>query len=123
MSEKDTFGTFFSESARLAREWVDDRARLYKLKGLRTFSRSAAYLVRVLITVVLVFFFLLFLGITSGFWLSELTGSYVKGFGLVTAVILFVATLLFLFKKTLFVDPIIRNIIRRTASGEKKDTH
>ncbi|MBL7745271.1 MAG: hypothetical protein JNN00_17485 [Chitinophagaceae bacterium] len=115
MPEFDSFGSFFRENKKLVKDYFDTRLDIFRLKMIRIFSKSAGYLIWILISVFLLFLFIIFLGVTTGFWLSSLTGSYTKGFGLTTLVILAVIVILALLRKVLFVNPIIRNIIHRAA--------
>ena len=127
MSDFDNFGTFFRENTKLAKDYVETRLKLFKLKLIRGFSKSAGYFLWILISIFLLFLFIIFLGITMGFWLSQLTGSYARGFGLTTLIILAIILVLALLRNVLFVNPIIRNIISRTMDEEEseipKDNH
>lgn len=124
MSEFENLGSFFRENKKLVKDYLDARLEIYKLKLIRIFSKSAGYFIWIIISLFLLFLFFIFLGLVTGFWLSELTGSYVKGFGITTLIILVVIIVLALLRKVLFVNPIIRNIINRAsdenASGEGK---
>ncbi len=60
-----------------------------------------------------------------GFWFSSLLHSYVKGFGLIVLLLLAVFLLLAIFRKSLFVNPVIQSIIQRSREevrdGEDED--
>jgi hypothetical protein len=114
MSDTETLGSFVRENKKLAREYIDARLEVYRLQLIRSFSKSAGYLLWVVISLVLISLFIVFAGIVTGFWLSELTGSYVKGFGLTTLFILPVIGILTLLRRPLFINPIIRAVINRT---------
>ena len=120
MSEFEDLGSFFRENKKLAKEYFDTRLEIYKLKLIRILSRSAGYFIWIIISLFLLFLFIIFLGLVTGFWLSELTGSYVKGFGLTALIILALIIILALLRNVLFVNPIIRNIISRS-HDEMKD--
>jgi hypothetical protein len=125
MTEPDNLGSFFKENKKLVKDYFDTRLEIYKLKLIRIFSKSAGYFIWIIISLFLLFLFFIFLGLVTGFWLSELTGSYVKGFGVTTLIILVVILVLALLRKLLFVNPVIRNIISRASnekdSGEEKN--
>lgn len=122
MSDFDNFGSFFQDNKKLARDYFDTRLDIFRLKMIRAFSKSAGYLIWILISVFLVFLFIIFLGITTGFWLSSITGSQTAGFGLTTLLILVFILIIALLRRVLFVNPIIRNIISRTAAdGETEN--
>ncbi|MDP4261303.1 MAG: hypothetical protein Q8941_02120 [Bacteroidota bacterium] len=118
MPETENLGSFFKENKKLVREYLDTRLEIYKLKIIRIFSKSAGYFIWIIISLFLLFLFIIFLGLVTGFWLSDLTGSYVKGFGLTTLFILVVILVLAFLRKTLFVNPIIRAIISRASDND-----
>jgi hypothetical protein len=80
MSEFENLGSFFRENKKLVKDYLDARLEIYKLKLIRIFSKSAGYFIWIIISLFLLFLFFIFLGLVTGFWLSELTGSYVTGF-------------------------------------------
>lgn len=121
MPEFDSFGSFFRENKKLVKDYFDTRLDIFRLKMIRVFSKSAGYLIWILISVFLLFLFIIFLGITTGFWLSSLTGSYTRGFGLTTLILLLLIVVLALLRKVLFVNPIIRNIIHRAADEDDNE--
>jgi hypothetical protein len=118
MSESENLGSFFRENKKLVKDYFETRLEVFKLRMIRIFSKSAGYFIWILISIFLLFLFIIFLGVTTGFWLSSITGSYTTGFGLTTLIILAVIVILALFRKALFVNPIIRNIISRAADDE-----
>jgi hypothetical protein len=124
MTGIETFESFFKENKKLVREYIDTKLDIYKLKLIRIFSRSAGDFIWSIISILLLFIFIIFLGLVAGFWLSDLTGSYVKGFGLVTLIILLKIILLAIFRRALFINPIIRRIVSRAydegEAGNKK---
>lgn len=124
MADSENLGSFFTENKKLVKEWVDIRLEMYKLKLIDIFSRSAGYFIWVVISIFLLFLLIIFLGLTTGFWLSEMTGSYTSGFGFTSLIILASILLIAALRKVLFVNPIIRNIIKKAneeaASKEEK---
>lgn len=115
MPETEDIGTFFRENKKLVKEYLDTRLELYRLTAIRAFSRSSGYLLWTIVSLLLLSLFIIFLGLMTGFWLSEITGSYTRGFGLTALIILVLITLLALFRKALFINPIIRTIINRAS--------
>lgn len=114
MQEKETFGSFFIENKKLAKEYLDIKAEIYRLKFTGLFSRFAGYFIWIIISLFLLWLLIIFSGIVIGFWLSDLTGSYIKGFGFATLGTVLVIILLALLRKPLFVNPIIRTIIKKS---------
>ena len=119
MSQPDNLGSFFSENKTLLKEYLETRMEIYRLQSLRIFSKSAGYFAWIIISLFLVFLILLFSGVAIGFWFSNLLHSNVKGFGLVTLLLLVVFILLAVFRKSLFVDPVIHSIIQRSREEEE----
>ena len=120
-SQPDNLGAFFAENKTLLKEYLETRMKIYRLQSIRLFSRSAGYFAWIIISALLAFLFLLFSGLMVGFWFSGLLGSFVKGFGLVALLILAVFILLAVFRKALFVDPVIHSVIQRSKEEEEED--
>lgn len=117
MNTADKKDNFINESTTLLREWMDTRYRIYKLKTIRTLSKIAGQFLWIIVSLLLLFLLVVFLGLTLGFWLSSLTGSFIQGFGMVTVLIILLIVVLNLFKKHLFINPFIRKF---TAAAKKK---
>ncbi len=112
MAANENWNSFFNENKQLAKNYLETRLDIYRLIFIRTFSKSAGYFIWIIISLFLLFLVIIFMGIVTGFWLSELTGSYTNGFGLATLIVVFTIFMLAMLRKTLFVNPIIRSIIR-----------
>jgi hypothetical protein len=119
MDEPDNLGSFFAENKTLLKEYLETRLEIYRLQSLRLFARSAGLFVWVLLSLFLAFLFLLFGGMMLGFWFSDLFHSHVKGFGLVTLLVLLVFVLLTIFRKALFVEPVIQSVIQKSKDEEE----
>lgn len=120
MPDPTSFGSFFTENKKLAKEYIDTRLAIYKLMLIRSFSKSAGYFAWMIVSFFLLWLLIIFGGLVTGFWLSELTGSYTKGFGITSLFILTLIILIALFRKAIFINPIIRTLIRK-ASEEKQE--
>ena len=123
MSQADNLGSFFAENKTLLREYLDTRLEIYRLQTLRIFARSAGLFAWLLLSLFLAFLFLLFGGMMIAFWFSGLFHSQVKGFGLVAGLILLIFVLLAVFRKALFVEPVIQLVIQKTQEEEKPEDH
>ncbi|HTS44287.1 MAG TPA: hypothetical protein VMH01_07805 [Puia sp.] len=121
MSQTDNLGSFFKESKPLLREYIETRLELYRLQAIRLISQSAGYLIWILISLFLLLLIMIFSGVALGFWISNLTHSYVRGFGLTTLLLILVFVLLAVFRNALFVHPVIQSIIRRINESFEKD--
>jgi hypothetical protein len=113
MAETENLGAFFKENKKLLKDYLETRLDIYRLKTIRAFSKTAGYFIWIILSMFLLFLFVTFVGLVIGFWLSDLTGSYVKGFGLATLILLALIIIVALLRKMLFVNPIIRAIIDR----------
>jgi hypothetical protein len=120
MTENESLGSFFQSNKSLAKEYVETRLEIFRLNAIRTASKSAGLLVWMIISLFLVFLIILFLGVTIGFWLSKLTDSFVMGFGLVTIALILLCVVLAVFRKKLFLEPLMQLILDR-ASEEIED--
>jgi len=121
MSDRENLGSFVKENGRLAREWVETKMEMYKLILIRLAAKSAGYFIWILVSLFLLFLFIIFIGLTAGFWLSSLTNSYTIGFGIVTLLLIIVIGLLAAMRKKLFVNPIIRAIVGEAYEDAEED--
>lgn len=112
-------GSFLKENKKLITGWVDTKMEIYRLRAVLVVSRMAGSILWIIISLVLVSLLIVFGGIVTGFWLSEITGSYTKGFGITAIILLVLILLLAALRKVLFINPIIRAIIKKTGG---KDT-
>ena len=123
MDQPDNLGSFFAENKTLLKEYLETRLEIYRLQSLRLFAKSAGLFAWVLLSLFLAFLFLLFGGMMVAFWFSSLFHSQVKGFGLVTLLILVIFILLAVFRKALFVDPVIQSVIQKSKEEEEDTNH
>ena len=121
MSQPDNLGSFISENKAILKEYLETRMEIYRLQSLRVFSKSAGYFAWIIISLFLAFLIVLFSGLLLGFWFSSLLHSNVKGFGLVVLLLLLVFILLAVFRKALFVDPVIQSIIQKSREEESNE--
>lgn len=118
MAAPDNFDSFLKENKKLAKEYIDIRVEIGRLRLVRMISLSAGHLVWVIVSLFLFSLLCTFTGLVAGFWFSELTGSYIKGFALATLCILVFIFLIAMLRKVLFVNPIIRAIIRKSGKSQ-----
>jgi len=103
---------FLEENKKTLQEWVELKAELFNLKFIRKSSTIGGIVVWLMILGFLSLIILFFIGLTIGFWLSGVFSSYVIGFGITTGILLLITFILILLRKQLFINPIIRIIIR-----------
>lgn len=121
-NQKEDLGSFFKENVQLARDYFDTRMEIYRLRMIRLLSKSAGYFLWITISLFLVFLLFIFLGLILGIWLSDVTGSYLKGFSLATLVLLVFIIILAVLRKVLFVNPIIKTFIRHSGEPEEEES-
>jgi len=120
MPESENLDTFLKENKKLLKDYFDTKFAIYRLTLIRFFSKSAGHFIWIIISLFLLLLFIIFLGLVAGFWLSKVTGSYTTGFGIVTLIILVKIIFLTLFRKIIFINPIIRAIIK--SSNEEAES-
>lgn len=103
---------FLEENKKTVQEWVELKIELFNLKFIRKSSTIGGILIWLLILSFLSLTILFFFGLTIGFWLSNIYNSNVIGFGITTGVLILITIILVLLRKQLFINPIIRIIIR-----------
>ena len=120
MSRPEDFGAFFTENKETVKDYVETRMEVYRLQVIKVFSKSAGLLLWSIISIFLVFLVIIFAGIVVGFWFSSLFNSNVLGFGLTTLIMVAVIALLTVFRRQLFINPIIRDVISHTQNNEEQ---
>lgn len=118
MSQPQNLGSFIAENKHLVKEYLETRLEIYRLQSMRVVAKSAGLIAWIFLSLLLGFLFLLFGGMMVAFWFAGLFHSYVKGFGLVALLILVVFVLIALFRKALFVNPVIQSILQQRIREE-----
>jgi hypothetical protein len=113
MAENESMGSFFNSNKSLAKEYLETRLEIFRLSAIRIASKSMGYFAWLIISLFLIFLIILFLGITLGFWISRLTDSYIKGFGIITVALTLLFVILTVFRKKLFQEPLMQVIINK----------
>ena len=109
----------WSNMGQLLRSLVNERIQLVRLQLLKAVAITAGQAASMLVGLFIFFLFALFAALTLAFWLSKVSGSYITGFGATALLVLLVFLLLFILRKRLFVDPVIKAMIR--AHHEQND--
>lgn len=121
MSTPRNLQEFFDENVSLVKEYLETKSSMYKLKAIRSTSKVAGTIIWLIIASFLFFLLLMFIGLVLGLWFSELCGSYVAGFGYATLLLFIIIIMLTLFRKQLFIHPLIRLFIGTMSNDEHKD--
>ncbi len=121
MSQPENLGSFFQENKSVLKEYIETRLEIFRLQAVRLSSKSAGYLIWIIVSMCLLFLIALFSGMALGYWFSELTHSYVKGFGLTALLMVLLFILFAIFRKKFFVNPTIRAIIHSSMEEMEED--
>jgi hypothetical protein len=111
MSQPKNIQEFFDENVSLVKEYIETKTTVYKLKATRTLSTILGTLAWFILSAFFIFLLFIFIGLVLGFWFTELTGSFVYGFGLATLSLVLIIFLLTIFRRQLFIHPLIRIFI------------
>lgn len=111
MPQPENLGSFVKENKSLLQEYLETRLEILRLQGVRAGSKAAGYMVWMIVSMFLIFLVCIFLGLVLGFWLTDLTGSYVKGFGITTLIMIALVILLALFRQSLFINPAVKKAL------------
>jgi hypothetical protein len=114
MSQPDNLGSFLKETKPLLKDYLETRLEIFRLQAVRIASQSAGYMIWIIVSLFILFIIFIFSGIVLGCWLSGLTGSYIMGFGLTTLIFVVIFALLMLFRNSLFINPVMQSVIRKT---------
>ncbi|MBK5270703.1 MAG: hypothetical protein JJE22_06785 [Bacteroidia bacterium] len=121
MADRENIGSFIRENKKLVKSYFETRAEIYRLKAVRLLSKTAGYLIWIIISLFLALLFIIFLGIVASLWLSEITGSYLAGFSITSLGILVIIIVLALLRRVLFVNPIIKAVINHANEDKPND--
>jgi hypothetical protein len=120
MSE-ETFNDFYQENRKLLSEYLETRLQLLRLIAIRTLSRTFSMFIVVCLVSFMVLFFLLFLVISFSWLMADATGSAALGFLCGAGVFLVIIMLAIVFRKPLFLNPLIRLFIHTSTQEEDED--
>lgn len=115
---------FFAESKKLLEQYIHDRILLFKLEMSRKAATTTASVVNGVALGLFALFALVFVSITLGFVFSELTGSFIIGFGIVAVIYIALVIICIVAKKW-----IMRKVSNAVISAiysqktEEKDKH
>ena len=113
MNQPENLGAFIKTNKTLLKDYLETRMEIYRLQGVKASSKVIGYLIWLLISLFLIFLVIIFFALVLGLWLSELSGSLIMGFGLTSLILVFFVTLLVIFRKSLFVNPVVRAMISK----------
>ncbi len=109
MSEKK-LSENLAELKNLAKSYVDSYIVLWKLQFLEKLSRIGTFLVSSVIMIMIFSFALFFATFAFSYWYGKNVGNFAEGFLISTAFYLLLALFVYIFRKKLIGNPVIKTI-------------
>jgi ABC-type multidrug transport system fused ATPase/permease subunit len=102
---------YFKDTKDKVKQHLQQRIMLLRLQATEKISTIASTIITVVVVAVIAVFLLIFISITAGYWLADVTGSLTAGFGIVAlfylVVFLFVAFFLRKILQNFFINKFI----------------
>ena len=111
MATDDNLGDFYKENKKLVADYIDTRIELLKLGAIKITAKTLSALLLIALISFMVLFFLLFLVIAFSWFMADQLGSATLGFLSGAGVFLFIILISIVFRKALFLNPLIRIFI------------
>jgi len=102
---------YFRETRRRLKQYIQQRLLLIRLLAAEKVSRMAAAIITAVFVVLVGLFLLIFVSITAGLWLGDITGSLTTGFGIVALFYLLVFLFLIFFMKKILQNFFVNKFI------------
>ncbi len=102
------------------KEYVGVQTEIVRLEVTDKLAASGSYIALAAVLGLVGFLTVLFVGLTAGYYLSELLGSSAKGFAVVGGALFLKFLILYVFRKKLILEP-IRNMIIEKSFQPKDD--
>ena len=116
--EEDKKENFFVETKKLLEQYIQDRILLFKLEMSKKAATTTASIVNGVALGLFALFAVVFISITLGFVFSELTGSFILGFGIVSAIYIALVVICIVAKK--WVTKKVSNAVISSIYSKKK---
>lgn len=100
-------------------KYVKTNYELIRLETTKSVADISSGLMSGILVGAMGFLSLLFIGLSGGFFLSQLLADYCLGFGIVAGFYLLLAIILMLFRKSLIEKPLKNIIIRKTLNSNR----
>lgn len=118
---QDNLQDFYTENRKLLTEYLDVRLQLLRLGSVKILSRTLAMLILLSVISLMALLFLVFMVIAFSVWMGDVLGSTVWGFVCGGLIFLLVLLLTILFRKPLFLNPLIRLFIITSAQDDEEE--
>lgn len=103
------------------KEYLDNRIAYTKLSVAEKSSKIFANLVSIFVSVLILFFFVVFASIALAFALAKLTGEYYWGFLIVAGIYLLMGTIVWIAKEKLLRLPMMNALLKQFFKEESED--
>jgi len=111
----------FSELKSLLKDYLDARVNLFKLFLLEKIAKVGTYFLTAIVFLVLILFVILFSTFAFSFWYGNKFGNLAEGFLISAGFYVLLALAVFLLRRPLFTNSIIKNISSIIFSENKND--
>lgn len=112
MTEKEKILENAGETLEYAKQYIQHQQAAFKLDVAERMSRVLSKLVLSAVLLVLAFFIITLLSVSVALFIGEFCGSNAMGFLCVTSFYLLVACFIYVFKKAVIVNPIVKTILK-----------
>ena len=113
--------SFFAELKQIITDYAEARLQLCKIGAYEKIAKVSAVLFSSLFIAMVGFFFLLFLGISAGFFFGDIMNSNTLGFLTVAGVYFILFAIIIIFRKKLLENYIIDKVIQKLFEKEEND--
>ena len=120
MSDYD-WGAWVKESEDAIKKWVNTRQKLLIINIYEKTAVSVAQLIFSFMVSLLFLLFIFFLCLALGFYFSEVLGSNLKGFGLVSLLFLFILIIVGVVAKNAIKSSIADSVVRELIKNDNND--
>lgn len=117
----DNLQDFYKENRKLISEYIETRIQILRLTSVRSLSKTLSMLILLMVISLMVLLFFVFLVIAFSIYIGNQMENPVMGFLAGAGVFLVVLLLSILFRKPLFLNPLIRLFILTTANEEEEE--
>lgn len=118
--DKEKFDKNLNKTVENIKDYINLKKEYYSLVLLERLAKVLTRFIVVIATTMLLFFFLLFLSFAFVGWFQYITGSQTLGYVVIAFIYLAIGVLVIIFKKQLFLNPLIKGI--NSIFSEEEDT-
>lgn len=112
MTEKEKIIENAGETLEYAKQYIQHQQTAFKLEAAERISNLLSKLVLSVILLVLALFIIIFLSVSIALFIGEFCGSNAMGFLCVTSFYILIACFIYVFKKAVIINPIVKTILR-----------